>query len=455
VVGSACSRQAGKGATAFVKGSAYAVAAGVIAAGLLLIVSELSGGDPDSAEKVARAATIASDTASGIGGKAIEEADPGLPQGYWQAPGATDGKAPHGWSKLESNLHPEACAGCHREQFDAWKKSLHAHAYSSGLVGQIPAMGHAAGNDCLACHAPLAEQLYSDEKSMIASVKLRLSHVEGFDPEAGAESAARAGGVPLRHSGVSCAACHVRGWKRFGPPPKGNGAVGVQNASAHGGFIATGDFEQSQFCAKCHQFPRSAAINGKPLENTVFEWKNSRFAAEGVSCQQCHMPDRRHEFRGIHDKEMVRKGLDIRLLRRGDKAVLALASRWIGHAFPTYVTPRIIILAQTEDAHGSEIDSQAWEIVREVEFRGGDWQELQDTRLMPGVTREYVVDQIAQNAVAVRYKIAVIPDHFYKGVYRNLLAGRLTSEAREHLQRALQHADDNDYLLFEEKLMLR
>ncbi|MDX8406836.1 MAG: multiheme c-type cytochrome, partial [Mariprofundaceae bacterium] len=86
--------------------------------------------------------------------------DPGLPGTYWDSPRATTAVSPHDWSKLETNLHPEACAQCHRPQFDAWKNSLHAHAYSSGLVGQFPDMGHEGANNCLQCHAPLDEQLY-------------------------------------------------------------------------------------------------------------------------------------------------------------------------------------------------------------------------------------------------------------------------------------------------------
>ena len=68
----------------------------------------------------------------------------------------------------------------------------------------------------------------------------------------------------------------------------------------------------SEFCQSCHQFaPDGLALNGKLLENTYAEWKASRFAREGVQCQDCHMPDRRHLWRGIHDPAMVRSGLTI------------------------------------------------------------------------------------------------------------------------------------------------
>jgi hypothetical protein len=425
----------------------------MVIAGIGLALSALYGGAFSVSGEVIETtlATELPGRASQKKPEAVGTADPGLPNGYWQAPKATDDSPPHDWSALESNLHPEACAQCHSEQFEAWKKSLHAHAYSSGLVGQFPAMGHAAGNGCLECHAPLTEQSYSDAGEMLKSVQLSLQHREGFNADAVLEAESN---LPLRHSGVSCAACHVRGWKRFGPPPKASGAVGFQDTPAHGGFTATKAFEDSQFCARCHQFPQSAAINGKPLENTVFEWEQSNFARRGISCQQCHMPDRRHEFRGIHDAEMVRKGLEIKLHRQQKNAVLTMTSRWVGHAFPTYVTPKVIILAEAENQQGKVIETWVWEIVREVGFKGG-WQETRDTRLMPGETREYVARQIPAEAVSIRYKVAVIPDYFYKGVYKNLLTGNLTTVAREHLQQALRHADDNDYLLYEEELSLQ
>jgi len=374
--------------------------------------------------------------------------DPGLPDGYWQDPSATTAAVPHNWSKLETDLRPEACAQCHAEQFDAWKSSKHAHAYSSGLVGQFPDMGHNNANDCLICHAPLQEQLYADRESMNASILLRLKHQEGFDAQANLETGKS---LPLRHSGVSCAVCHVRGWQRFGPPPKQTGALGKQHGAVHGGFTATKAFEQSQFCASCHQFPPSMAINGKPLENTLTEWKQSSFAKQGVTCQQCHMPDRKHEFRGIHDPDMVKKGLGFNLSQAPNKASLRITSRWIGHAFPTYVTPKIMIEAEARDASGSILKDWQWEIVREVAYDNG-WQEVRDTRLMPGEARQFVATPLPPRTASVAYRVRVIPDNFYKGVYRSLLADPLRSPAAAHLHQANQQANRNDYLLYEQVL---
>jgi len=373
--------------------------------------------------------------------------DPDLPDAYWDQPQATQGKAPHDWSALESNLRPEACAQCHSEQFDVWKNSLHAHAYSPGMIGQFPAMGAQEGNSCLVCHAPLAEQQYRDENDMNQSLALKLTHPEGFDHQADLDSLA----LPLRHAGVSCAVCHVRGWQRFGPPPKKTGATGHQNTPAHGGFTATRAFEQSQFCASCHQFPQSMAINGKPLENTLTEWKQSDFSKKGMTCQKCHMPDRRHEFRGIHDPEMVRKGLTFKLAKRKNTAVFTMTSTWIGHAFPTYVTPKVVILASAMDANGKELRHWQWEIIREVGYDDG-WKEMSDTRLMPGESRDYIAGPLPEKTSLVRYRVTVIPDYFYKGVYQGLLADNMTEIARIHISHAVVRADKDDYVLYEKAM---
>ena len=372
-----------------------------------------------------------------------------LPDTYWQKPAATTATMPHDWSALERELKPEACGQCHVEQFEAWKHSLHAHAYSPGLTGQFPGMGHKKANDCLRCHAPLAEQQYPDGTTLRDSLAQQLAHPEGFDPAGDPEALQ----LPLRHAGVTCAACHVRGWHRFGPPQRQTGAVGQMSGPAHGGFFGAQDFQKSNFCATCHQFPQSMAVNGKLLENTVNEWRQSRFAHDGVQCQGCHMPDRRHEFRGIHDPEMVRKGLVFDVVASRDGAALTLTSTWIGHAFPTYVTPRVTIRAEALDRNGHVVASRQWPIGREVRFDNG-WKEIADTRLLPGEARRYAIRKLPGEARRVRFTVDVEADHFYKGVYRRLLAGKLQPSARKLIEAAVQRTKAGDYRLFEKELQL-
>ncbi|OIO70660.1 MAG: hypothetical protein AUJ57_08180 [Zetaproteobacteria bacterium CG1_02_53_45] len=381
--------------------------------------------------------------------EAPKTVDPGLADSHWEAPVATHGDAPHDWSALEKSLKPEACGQCHAEQFGDWKKSLHAAAYSPGLIGQFPGMGHVEGNDCLKCHAPLAEQKYVSNRDMLNSLQTKLKQPTGFPENGELDDRQR----PLRHAGVTCAACHVRGWQRFGPPQRDTGKVGHVAGTAHGGFTATKDFERSNFCASCHQFPQEYAINGKPLENTVKEWQASRFAREDVQCQSCHMPDRKHLFRGIHDPEMTRKGLAIEFAKRGVQAVLTITSTWIGHAFPTYVTPKVLVRAEALNDDDTVLRKWQWEIIREV-YYDEQWREKRDTRLLPGERREFVAQDFPEGSLRVRFVVEVIPDHFYKGVYAGLLSNALEGDAEELIRQAVKQADANDYTLYDEVVLL-
>ena len=129
------------------------------------------------------------------------------------------------------------------------------------------------------------------------------------------------------------------------------------------------------------------------------------------------MPDRKHEFRGIHDPEMVKKGVTFSLTEDKNSATLSITSTWIGHAFPTYVTPKIMVEAEALSAKGGVLQDQQWQIVREVAYRGG-WKELRDTRIMPGEMRNFTLKNLPSNSSKVRYSVRVIPDYFYKGIYR-------------------------------------
>jgi hypothetical protein len=342
-----------------------------------------------------------------LAGGALAQSPPhSLPTDHWRQPLAAQGKAPAAWEPIEQSLKPEDCGQCHGEQYEAWRTSLHAQALSPGLVGQLLDLDAQETGECLRCHAPLAEQAQAFE----AARRQKRAH----DPKA----------QGLAASGVVCAACHVRGHRRFGPAERTSGQTGASaNDRPHGGVFRSQDFSASEFCAVCHQFGQDQAINGKPLENTLAEWLASPFAKEGLTCQGCHMPDRRHLWRGIHDPEMTRSGLEVRAQALPDKARFALTSVRIGHAFPTYVTPKAMLRAQAEDGTGKPMAGAVAQhvIQRRVTEKDGVWTELSDTRLLPGQTATL---EIAWGAARrVRFWLEIHPDDFYDHeVYDGLLA---------------------------------
>jgi hypothetical protein len=372
---------------------------------------------------------------------------------HWRRPLRPQGPPPAGFSPVEASLEPANCGTCHPAQLADWKTSLHAQSMGPGITGQLAEMwktDRESARLCLSCHAPLAEQ--QPENPAI------------YDPR-------------LARQGLTCAACHVREHERFGPPrrepkpqarevgpemarhlPRARSAAGDPGRSStqpdaqgsqrlpHRGATRTAAFLASEFCSSCHQFdPDGFALNGKLLENTYAEWKVSPAARRGQQCQDCHMPDRRHLWRGIHDPAMTRSAVVITTAiarpryRPGEhvSARLTITNAGAGHHFPTYVTPRVVVRAVLVDAAGREIAGSVEErvIAREVTLDLS--RELFDTRLAAGgaVTIDYR-RRLQGPGLRLRVVLTVHPDHFYTRFFESLLdggAGRGTDEIRQAL----------------------
>ena len=360
---------------------------------------------------------------------------------HWTLPVPPQGAPPAGFSAAEASLDPAMCGACHPEQYAQWQTSLHAQAFSPGFAGQLieGSLSHPFQvRSCQTCHAPLAEQQPSN-----ASLETN----GAFDPE-------------LRAQGIVCASCHVRAHRHLGPPRRGDLPPLVEPV-AHDGFEERVEYDQSRFCGPCHQFFDDAGANGKSVENTLFEWQASPQAEAGRHCQDCHMPDRAHLWRGIHDPEMVRSGVDVTLVPTqlegpSVDAALVLANRDVGHAFPTYTTPRVFLAIYQEDAAGAEIAGTRLngQIARVVNF--GTMQEISDTRVLPGrsVKLQYRRAR-AEGAAALVGRVTVDPDYHYRGVFTSLLSSYRDPEARRLIAEALESTRQSRYVLSEIRRPLR
>ena len=345
---------------------------------------------------------------------------------HWRRPIPPQGNPPATFSPLEASLSPESCGVCHPTQLADWMTSFHADSMGPGVTGQLVEMqGSDPGSAraCLTCHAPLAEQ----------------------DPQNAAIFDGR-----LQRQGVACAACHVRAHERFGPPrrPGDAGSGQPRDRLPHRGATRTPAFTVSAFCASCHQFePDGFALEGKLLENTYAEWQASPAARRGQQCQDCHMPDRRHLWRGIHDPEMVRSGVVIAVgadrptYRRGDvlTARISLTSAAVGHHFPTYVTPRVVVRASLVDGTGAETPGSVQESVIAREVALDLSRELFDTRIPAGGRFSTTYRRrLGAGGLRLRVVVTVHPDHFYTRFFESLLAtgaGRGERDIREALER--------------------
>ncbi len=360
---------------------------------------------------------------------------------HWQRPLAAQGEAPAHFSPQEAALGAAACGGCHPDQHRDWSASLHARAMGPGVLGQLVDMAPDAREEhqaCIRCHAPLAEQA-ADLSAALAGQASTDLHLQGN----------------------TCAACHVREHRRFGPARRGGSVPKPEDKLPHDGWQAAAAFADARFCASCHQFEQDDfALNGKLLENTYEEWRASPAAREGKTCQSCHMPGRRHLWRGVHDPEMVKSGVTVTALppRIEDNAVLAgltLANTGTGHHFPTYVTPRVVMEMFQAGADGRPLAGtrQAFIVARQVAPDLS--REIADTRIAPGAEARLDYRRpLHARAVRLDSRVRVEPDAFYTDFYRSLLAGG-AGKGDKMIRRALADSLASHFLIFEESQSLR
>jgi hypothetical protein len=368
---------------------------------------------------------------------------------HWRGAIPSQGPAPARFSPIERSLQPEACGACHPVQFSDWQASLHSKSMGPGLAGQLAEMARrepAAARSCSRCHAPVAEQRpeLSEARQLVPN--------RDFDPA-------------LQARGIICASCHLRGHEHFGPPRRDGSTANraPRERLPHGGVTRTGAFLRSEFCASCHQFEADGlALNGKPLENTYAEWRQSPAARRGLQCQNCHMPDRRHLWRGIHNAEMVRSGLDITL--RADKAryrtddrvqaTLVIATPGVGHSFPTYVTPQVRVRAELVDANDQTVAGSIEERVIGRQVPLDLSRELADTRIPPGgrFTLTYA-RRLGAPALRLRVTVTVLPDEFYTRFFEALLSVG-AGAGEEQIREALDATRRSPYTLYVKELPL-
>jgi hypothetical protein len=172
------------------------------------------------------------------------------------------------------------------------------------------------------------------------------------------------------------------------------------------------------------------------------------------------MPDRRHLWRGIHDADMVRFGIEITVradrarYRAGDlvRATLAIATPRVSHAFPTYVTPKVLVRVELVDAQGQPVAGSVEErvIARQVPLDLS--REISDAHIPPGgrFTLDYA-RRIEGVGLKLRVTVTVLPDEFHARFFEALLAaGAGAGEAQ--IREALETTRRSAYTLYVKEL---
>ena len=243
-------------------------------------------------------------------------------------------KIPEGLTSLKA----ESCGQCHREIYDEWKTSIHAHAYEDPFFQAYWKKDKHIWV-CLNCHTPLENQ----QPTLIKDIPRGRVEKATQEPNPHFDAA-------LQKESITCAACHVRDGVILGP---------FDDSAAPHPTKFDPSFRTAQFCSRCHNVVSGPAqfYNVGPC-GTYAEYEGKYFMQErGFICQSCHMPEidrpvaenspirrgRQHLWRGGHDPDMVKRAVAIQVRadppapKPGEQVTvtLTLMNAGAGHKIPT------------------------------------------------------------------------------------------------------------------------
>lgn len=297
-------------------------------------------------------------------------------------------KVPAGLDSLKA----ESCGTCHREIYDEWKASIHAHAFADPF---FQAYWKKDKNIwvCLNCHTPLENQ----QPTLIKEIpRGRVEKaIQEPNPHYDAE---------YQKEAITCAACHVRDGIIYGP---------FEDSAAPHPTKFDPNFRTTQICYRCHNVVSGPAqfYNAGPC-GTYAEYEGKFFMRErGFICQSCHMPEidrpvatngpirrgRQHLWRGGHDPDMIKRAVAVQIKadpshpKSGDQVTftLTLINAGAGHKIPTGDPDRHFTIEFL-------VEDRAKQVVHQDKSTMGRWimwqpaiVELYDNRLLPLASREY------------------------------------------------------------------
>lgn len=250
----------------------------------------------------------------------------------------------------DDEKHPfvssEVCKDCHADIHNYWKNSMHAYSFTDPIFNtayqKAIKLDDESRKRCLRCHAPVT--------------------VITHDYDAVRD---------ITREGVTCDFCHTItamsresenfGYKfkldrvRMGPSKKADSPL---HESAYSELHT-----KSEFCAGCHEYTNK---DGVKLLETYSEWKASRYASEGIQCQNCHMPLTEglvvrpdvketmmkinlHNLQGGHSVDKVKSATEVRIrdIQKFPGSVrisVDVTNKGSGHRIPTGTPSRELLL---------------------------------------------------------------------------------------------------------------
>jgi hypothetical protein len=295
----------------------------------------------------------------------------------------------YAWTSPVSGTSSGACGNCHPMIFPQWQANAHGGAIENprffSMYEGTDTAGSPAGpgylqdfpgtdGNCANCHAP--------GRAVDGYLTTNMSEVRGvITAGIHCDFCHKLGGVYLDPAtdNVYHNAPGVRSQRVLRPPPGDDIFFGPYD-DIHDPDTYLPLISESQFCAPCHQF----SFWGTPVYESYGEWLASPYAAEGVTCQDCHMPPTGDEYFALpevgglaHPPETIPSHLQLgatsttllqetvamtvteRTLGSSLAVTVVLSNTGAGHHVPTDFPGRhLLLLVSASDGNGALLSLQ-------------------------------------------------------------------------------------------------
>jgi cytochrome c551/c552 len=239
-------------------------------------------------------------------------------------------------STTHPSLSRQACLDCHAPIAEEWRQSFHYRSLNGPYWKDVREMGYLKIFDrtrkaCINCHAPAnvldlggASRAAAGEPLGVECTPNLLREPPGIIP------AARSDDVDL---GVDCTSCHVSRRGIVG----GGGHPNAAHESGADPRFQTAEMTSETLCRTCHRA-------------TVEAWKKTPLPGRGVTCLECHMPERDaasvlagpvrrrrdHRFLGDKDQPILAGAIHASLAVTADRrARFRITNDRVGHFLPS------------------------------------------------------------------------------------------------------------------------
>jgi hypothetical protein len=182
------------------------------------------------------------------------------------------------------DLSAETCGSCHEAIYKEWKVSTHRRAWTDPQFQAELHKSRGRNKDgsakkrddvgwmCVNCHTPLMNQMERLTVGLEDGNIGKPKYVDNPNFEEG-----------LKDEGITCAGCHVRDGKVYGPW----GDTNAPHPTAKKEKL-----ESEKACTQCHQAEAKwPSRNLACFFTTGEEWKRSKYGQRDQTCQSCHMPE--------------------------------------------------------------------------------------------------------------------------------------------------------------------